>query len=177
MKKERQTMNKQTTPKSTTTHIAALWLVVLAAFCLPAAQLQAQGRGSPPTPIDVTNTFSGVCSFDVSVYVTGKEGMIFLPGGSVLFHIPADSATLTNLSDPTKNVTLSGSGPTEIGPVQNGTITIRSSGRSLIGFSAPFGFHFLIGTYTFVIDANTGQLLQPPTGAIAQDIDLCALLE
>ena len=168
--------NKQTTPKSTTTHIAALCLV-LAALGLPTAQLQAQGRGSPPTPVDVTFTFSGVCSFDVLSHATGKEGVIFLPGGGVLLTVPTASTTLTNLSDPTKSVTLSAFGPAEIGPVQNGTITIRSSGRSLIGLPAPFGFRFLIGTFTFVIDANTGQLLQPPTGALAQDIDLCALLE
>ena len=166
---------KQTTPKSTTTHIAALWLV-LAAFCLPAAQLQAQGRGSPPTPVDITITLSGICSFDVSNHVTGKEGVIFLPGGGVLFTGPTISSTLTNLSDTTKSVTLSNGGTTEVGPVQNGTITLRTSGRSLVGFPSPVGFRFLIGDFTLVIDANTGQLLQGPTGT-GQNIDVCQLLE
>src|SRR5262245_51286897 len=141
--------NKQTTPKSTTTHIAALW-VILAALALPVAQLQAQGHGSPPTPVDITITFSGICSFDVSNHVTGKEGVIFLPGGGVLFTTPTLSSTLTNLSDTTKSVTLGSGGTTEVGPVQNGTITISTHGRSLVGFPSPVGFHFLIGDFTLV---------------------------
>ena len=84
--------------------------------------------------------------------------MILLPGGGVLFTAPTLSATLTNLSDTTKSVTLSGAGITEVGPVQNGTITISTSGRSLVGFPPPVGFRYLIGTFTLVIDANTGRL-------------------
>jgi hypothetical protein len=165
----------RTTHKSTTIHIAAFG-VILAAFCLPAAELQAQGRGSPPTPVDVTLTFSGICSFDVLSHITGKEGVKFLPGGSVLFTAATLSTTLTNLSDLTKSVTLSSFGPVEVGPVQNGTITIRWSGRNLVGFPSPLGFRLMIGTFTAVIDANTGQLLQGPTGT-GQNIDVCELIE
>ena len=166
--------NKQPTPKSTTTHIAALWLV-LAAFCLPAAQLQAQGRGSPPTPFTITQIFSGFCSFDVLSQTIGKTGVIFLPGGDFLVTEPATFETLTNLSDPTKSVTLNITGPAVISPVQNGTITIHGLGRGVIG-GPSFGLHLLIGDHTVVIDANTGFLVQPPTGT-GQDIDVCGLID
>jgi hypothetical protein len=166
--------NKQTTPKSTTTRITALCLV-LAALGLPAAQLQAQGRGSPPTSNNFTITISGICSFDVLAQVTGKQGVISLPNGGLIFTAPATFATFTNLSDPTKSVTLNITGPGEFGPVQNGTQTIRLFGRN-VAFFPSFGLRLLIGTFTLVIDANTGQLLQPPTGN-GQMIDVCGLLD
>jgi len=173
-------MSKQTIPKSTTTHIAALW-VILAAFCLPTAQLQAQGRGSPPTPINFTVTISGFCSFDILAQGTGKAGVISLPDGGFIFTAPATSVTMTNLSDPTKSVTLSITGTVKNSPVQqNGTFTQTFRGRNGVSFgpSAPFPnqFFFLIGTWTIVIDANTGQVLQGPTGN-GQMINMCDLLE
>jgi len=171
--------NKQPTPKSTTTHIAALSLV-LAAFCLPTAQLQAQGRGSPPTPVDFTQTLSGFCSFDIFAQVTGKTGVISLPDGGFIFTAPATRVTRTNLSDTTKSVTLSLTGSAEIGPVQNGTITEIFRGRNVVAFGpfapSPNQLLFLIGTWTVVIDANTGHVLQGPTGN-GQMTDVCGLLD
>lgn len=173
-------MNKQQTLKSTTTHIAALWLVVLAAFCLPVAQLQAEGRGSPPTPVNFTVTLSGLCSFDVLAQVTGKAGVISLPDGGFIFTAPATFVTMTNLSDTTKSVTLSLTGTTEQSPVQNGTFTITFRGRNVVAFGPftpnPNTLLFLIGTWTIVIDANTGHVIQGPTGN-GQMTNVCDLLE
>ena len=149
--------------------------LVLAALGLSAAQLQAQGRGSPPTPADFTFIQPNTCSFDVLVQVTAKAGTIFLPGGDVLITSPATFATFTNLSDTTKSVTLSLNGPIRVSPVQNGIITIRLTGRGILAFPN-VGFRFLIGDWTFLIDANTGQPLQPPTGT-GQNIDLCGLID
>jgi len=167
-------MSKQTTPKSTTIHIAAFW-VILAAFCLPAAQLQAQGNGGPPFPADFTFIQPGTCSFDVLVQVTAKAGTIFLPGGDVLITSPATFATFTNLSDTIKSVTLVLNGPIRVSPVQNGTFTVHLTGQGILAFPN-VGFRFLIGDWTFLIDANTGQPLQPPTGT-GQNIDLCGLID
>jgi hypothetical protein len=172
-------MNKQTTPKSTTTHIAAL-CVILAAFCLPVAQLQAQGRGGPPTPVNFNLTLSGFCSFDILAQGTGKAGVISLPDGGFIFTAPATFVTMTNLSDTTKSVTLSFTSTEEQSPVQNGTITQTFRGRSGLAFGPtapnPNTFFLLIGTWTIVIDANTGQVLQGPTGN-GQMINMCDLLE
>jgi len=173
-------MSKQTTPKSTTIHIAA-FLVILAAFCLPAAQLQAQGRGGPPTPVNFTETFSGLCSFDILAQVTGKAGVISLPDGGFIFTAPAQFVTMTNLSDTTKSVTLNLTGTEKDSPVQqDGTFTQTFRGRNGVAFGpfAPFPnqFFFLIGTWTIVIDANTGHVIQGPTGN-GQMINMCDLLE
>jgi len=169
--------NKNT--KSMTTHVKRKLVLatclVLAALGLSAAQLQAQGRGSPPTPADFTFIQPNTCSFDVLVQVTAKAGTIFLPGGDVLITSPATFATFTNLSDTTKSVTLSLNGPIRVSPVQNGIITIRLTGRGILAFPN-VGFRFLIGDWTFLIDANTGQPLQPPTGT-GQNIDLCGLID
>jgi hypothetical protein len=87
---------------------------------------------------------------------------------------------MTNLSDTTKSVTLSFTGTEEQSPVQNGTITLTFRGRNGVAFGPtapnPNTFFFLIGTWTIVIDANTGQVLQGPTGN-GQMINMCDLLE
>jgi hypothetical protein len=62
-----------------------------------------------------------------------------------------------------------------IEPVQNGQITILGRGRGVI-FGPSFGLHLLIGDWTFVIDANTGYLLQTPTGT-DQMIGICKLIQ
>jgi hypothetical protein len=59
-------------------------------------------------------------------------------------------------------------------PVQNGQITIHGLGRGVI-FGPSFGLHLFIGEWTFVIDANTGYLLHPPTGT-GTTTDICGLI-
>ena len=175
---------KNENTKSMTTHVkrplVLATCLVLAALSLPAAQLQAQGRGSPPTPIDFTQTLSGFCNFDIFAQVTGKAGVISLPDGGFIFTAPATRVTMTNLSDPTKSVTLSLTGSAEIGPVQNGTITEIFRGRNIVAFGpfapSPNQLLFLIGNWTVVIDANTGHVLQGPTGN-GQMTDVCGLLD
>ena len=177
---------KNENTKSMITHVKrklvlALCLV-LAALSLPAAQLQAQGRGGPPTPVNFTETFSGLCSFDILAQVTGKAGVISLPDGGFIFTAPAQFVTMTNLSDTTKSVTLNLTGTEKDSPVQqDGTFTQTFRGRNGVAFGpfapSPFtnGFFFFIGTWTVVRDANTGHAIQV-TGS-GQVINMCDLLE
>jgi hypothetical protein len=161
--------------KSTITHLVAACLL-LAAFGPPAAELSraSDGRGGPPERFEFTAVDSH-CGFPVQSTVFGSSGVIFLPGGDLLVTEPATFNTFTNLQDPSKSVTLNITGPAVVEPVQNGQITIHGLGRGVV-FSPSFGIELLIGEWTFVIDANTGELLEGPTGT-GQIIDVCELIQ
>ena len=89
---------------------------------------------------------------------------------------PEDFPTFTNLSDPSKSVTLSNTGPVRISPDQNGNIlVVLGLGRDLL-YDPSYGLKFLIGEWTFTIDANTGDLIDGPTGN-GQIIDICTLIQ
>ena len=164
--------NKQPNPKSTITHIVAFW-VILAAFCLPAAQLQAQGNGGPPGPANGTFTITGVCSFDVQATTTGKAGTITLRNGDLILTGPDFNATFTNLSDPTKSVTLNQTGSLHISFDANGNQILMLTGHN--GFVNPsLGILNLIGNFTVVFDSN-GNLIQGPTGN-GQSMNICDLI-
>jgi hypothetical protein len=161
--------------KSTITHLVAACLL-LAAFGPPAAELSraSEGRGGPPEPVEFTG-IDTTCGFPVQSTVVGSLGVIYLPGGDVLVTAPATFNTFTNLQDPSKSVTLNITGPAVVEPVQNGQITIHGLGRGVV-FSPSFGIKLLIGEWTFVIDANTGYVLEGPTGN-GQMIDVCELIQ
>ncbi len=161
--------------KSTITHLMAACLL-LAAFGPPAAELSraSNGRGGPPEPFEFTAADT-ICGFPVQSTVFGSSGVIFLPGGDLLVTYPATFNTFTNLQDPSKSVTLSITGPAIVDPVQNGQITIHGLGRGVV-FGPSLGIHLLIGEWTFVIDVNTGLLLEAPTGN-GQMIDVCELIQ
>ena len=164
--------------KSTITHLMAACLL-LAAFGPPGAELsRAQnGRGGPPGPFEFHGVLPDtICGFAVDVTIVGENGVIFLPGGDVLVTAPALYGTFTNSQDPSKSVTFNGfTGPGFVGPVQNGQQTVHALGRSAL-WGPSFGLHLVIGEWTFVLDANTGYLLQTPTGT-GQMIDICELIQ
>ena len=100
-------MNKQNIKSILTNarlRLAAVTCLILAALGLPTAEL-VRGGGSPPQPINVTEFIpASVCGFPVQATVTGRLGVISLPGGGFLVTYPATTAVFTNLSDPTKMV-------------------------------------------------------------------------
>ena len=166
-------MNKQTTPKSTTAHITVLCLV-LAAFCLPAAQLQAQDNGGPPgPPANQTFTIPGGCGFDVQVTVTGRTNLLAIPGGGFILTGPDFYATFTNLSDPTKSVTLNATGSEHFSFDANGDTIIMLTGHNSL-VSQSLGIVNLIGNFTAVFDSD-GNLIQGPTGN-GQITSICDLI-
>lgn len=166
--------------KSIITHIKPPLVLaaclLLAALGPPAAEVSraGSGRGSPPGGLNYTFTASGVCDFDVQVSVTGKEGVIYLPGGAVLVTSPATYGTFTNLSDPAKSVTLNVTGPAKVSTDQSGNIVLKGLGRGFL-FAPNFGLFLFIGQWSFVLDSNTGDVLQGPTGD-GQMINICDLI-
>jgi hypothetical protein len=167
--------NQPTKSKSTIIYILAACLV-LAVLGPPAAELahgQGSGRGSPPTPVDVTLILPGICGFDVQVEIRGMQGAISLPGGNFLVTSPGQFATFTNLSNPSKSMTLNVAGPGMVSTDENGNTIIEAHGHW--GFFGPsLGIELVIGDFEVVLDKN-GNVIQGTTGN-GKIIDVCELI-
>src|SRR5437899_5500155 len=160
-------MNKQNIKSILTNarlRLVAATCLILAGLGLPTAEL-ARGGGSPPGPFTMTFTIpASVCGFEVQETITGKLGVISLPGGGFLVTSPATTAVITNLSDPTKSVTINGfTGPAIITFDQNGNTIVRGLGRGAFSDVVQGVFLFLTGEWNFVLDPN-GNIIQGPTG-------------
>jgi hypothetical protein len=99
--------------------------------------------------------------------------MITLPGGRFIFIAPTFNVTFTNLSDPTKSVTLNLTGSEHVSFDANGNQIIMLTGRN--GFFDPsIGILLLVGNFTAVFDSN-GNIIQEPTGN-GQVTQVCDLI-
>src|ERR687893_1796226 len=73
-----------------------------------------------PEPVDeIPFVVEGECDFDVLVEFSGKSKVIALPGGRTLITSPGLFATLTNLEEPTNQVTLNITGAFHITELAN----------------------------------------------------------
>ena len=168
--------NQITNRKSKIIHLIAA-CVILAAFGPPAAEpsrAQGQGRGGPPSDVNQTFIFTGACGFDVQATATGKGGVISLPSGGFILTGPALRGTFTNLSDPTKSVTLNVTGAGHFSFDQNGNMIVMYTGRNQV-FDPSIGLLLLVGDFTFVVDSN-GNLISGPTGN-GQITSICDLID
>jgi len=166
--------------KSMTTHVKRKLVLatclILASLGLFAAELSrgASLNGSPPVPANQTFTISGICAFDVQVTVIGKTKTITLPGGRFILTAPNFYVTFTNLSDPTKSVTLNLTGSEHVSFDANGNQIVMLTGRN--GFFDPsIGILLLVGNFTAVFDSN-GNIIQEPTGN-GQVTQVCDLID
>ena len=152
--------------------VFSLALAVLINLSMERLSIAAQ---NPPGEITFTMTIpaGGVCAFGVEILLTGKAKTIDLPGDRFIFTSPGLHATLTNLDDPTKQVTLNITGAFHQTTEQDGSVVTVSTGRSLL-FDPQAGFVLAIGNFSFVFDAN-GNLIQPLQGQ-GQLTDACALI-
>lgn len=115
---------------------------------------------------------SGECSFDIEISFKGKAGQLSLPGGRTLLTSPGLKSTVTNLSNPTKSVTLNVTGAMHQ-TLQNGNIVTIATGRNLLGDPLA-GIVLAIGTYSYIFDAS-GKLVQPLLGT-GQLVSICKLI-
>jgi hypothetical protein len=171
-------MKHQTSnPKSAITPIKSSFLLaaclILAALGPPAAELSRAGNGSPPNPFTQTLTIPGICGFDVQATVTGLQGVISLPSGGIIVTGPDTFGTFTNLSDPTKNVTLNMSGVFHVSFDQNGNTIVMVTGRN-VAADPSFGLLLLVGEFTLVFDPQ-GNIISGPTGN-GQMINICQFI-
>ena len=162
--------NQISNRKSKIIHLIAACVIMAAFGPLAAEPSRAQG---PPGPIDQTFTLPGIfCGFDVQVTLAGREGVINLPSGGLILTGVDFDATFTNLSDPTKSVTLNLAGAVHFSFDQNGNTIERSTGRNAF-LDPSVGLLFIIGDFTFVYDSN-GNLISATGNGTSTDI--CGLI-
>jgi hypothetical protein len=134
--------------------------------------------GSPPIGVSSTQTIPaggvfGECTFPVLFQQDGKAGTITLSGGRFIFTSPGLHATLTNLSDQAKTVTLNITGAFHQSTDSIGDTVTVVTGRNLLG-DPDAGFVLAIGSFSFKFDKN-GNLVQPLAGT-GQLIKVCPLI-
>jgi hypothetical protein len=128
---------------------------------------------APPEPVvDSPEVIEGECDFPVLLEVSGKEKVIEFDGNT-LITAPGLRATLTNLDEPTNQVTVGITGTVRITELANGDVVFVFRGRNLL--SGPdVDFILTIGRFTGSMTA-AGEF-SPITGK-GKVIDICALLE
>ena len=154
-------------------------LVLVAGVALALAVVLVLPRASsaaPPGPVDVTTTLPG-CDFPVEAEVSGKSKVIDLDSGQTLITSPNLRITLTNLTEPTNQVTYVITGSFLTTERTDGNLDVEARGRNLI-FGEEVGIFLTIGQFTFIgreVDEGVIVALTPPTGE-GSLTDVCALL-
>lgn len=151
-------------------------LFLIAFVCGPAAEAAlAQG---PPQEITYFNEYDAgeACPFPVSIEVSGKEKVIFLPGGRITVASPGLSATFTNLNTGQQE-TLSIAGSIRVTFLENGDAELVFTGRNFLeGFDLPLPFLALtVAKLSMTLDP-AGNYVEQPSGS-AKVINICSLIE
>ena len=95
--------------------------------------------------------------------------------GNLIFTSPGLNATVTNLNDPAKQVTINITGSFHVSPTSDGGQLFVATGRNLL--TDPFARVVLaIGNFSFAFDAK-GNLTQPLTMQGGTLTNLCELLK
>jgi hypothetical protein len=115
------------------------------------------------------------CPFPIFVSAQGKGKTITLPGNRIIFTSPGLDATVTNLANPTKQVTLNITGSTHQTTEPDGTVVSVVTGRNLL-FDPFAGVVLAVGNFSFAFDA-AGNLIQPLAMQGGTLTNVCALLE
>jgi hypothetical protein len=154
-------------------------LVLVAGVALALAVVLVLPRASsaaPPGDVDADVTLPG-CDFPVRAEVSGKSKVIDLPSGQTLITSPNLRITLTNVTEPTNQVTYVITGSFLTTERTDGNLDVEARGRNLI-FGEEVGIFLTIGQFTFIgREADEGVIvaITPPTGE-GSLTDVCALL-
>jgi hypothetical protein len=149
----------------------------LLSFLVAFAVMTSTALAAPPVPNEGTIVFPagsvfGECAFDVQGTLTGKTKTITLPGDRLIITSPGAHITLTNLSDPSKTVTLNITGSFHQSTTQAGDMLTVVTGRNLLG-DPDAGFVLAIGNFSFAFHGSV--LVQPLIGN-GQLIHVCTLI-
>jgi hypothetical protein len=154
-------------------------LVLVAGVALALAVVLVLPRASsaaPPGDVDADVTLPG-CDFPVRAEVSGKSKVTELPSGQTLITSPNLRITLTNVTEPTNQVTYVITGSFLTTERTDGNLDVEARGRNLI-FGEEVGIFLTIGQFTFIgREADEGVIvaITPPTGE-GSLTDVCALL-
>jgi hypothetical protein len=151
-----------------------LALAVALAVVLPRAS-----SAAPPEPVDSTpfTVPEGIaCDFPLQAELSGKSNVKELPGGRTLSTSPGLRVTLTNVEEPSNQVSYVITGSFLIRELDDGNEFVVARGRNIV-FGPDVGMFLTIGRFTFVaFDADgTPLALTQPEGN-GRLIDVCAQL-
>ena len=156
----------------------ALLVAVLAVSLTPAItsiSFAAQNQKSPQ-PVDSVDIVPAgmACTFAVEVATSGKTKTIDLPHDRLISVFPGLDATVTNLEDRSKQVSLNITGGFHQTLEPDGTVVTVLTGRNLL-LDPEAGFVLAIGHFRFDTD-STGNVIRPLAGH-GRLIDMCATIE
>ncbi len=152
-------------------------LVAGALMALLMLALATTASAAPPDPVDSTPfTVEGICPFPMLAELSGKSKLKELPGERTLSISPGLRVTLTNLEEPTNQVSYVITGSFLWTELANGNLFVVARGRNIV-FGPDVGMFLTIGRFTFIaFDAGgTPVALTHPTGQ-GRLIDVCATL-
>ncbi len=155
--------------------VAALVLAVLAVAMVTSPR---EASAAAPEPVDTTPfTVAGACDFPVLIEQGGKVKDIALPGGDILRIFPAARSTLTNLEEPSNQVTLRGGGKGRITlpSTEGGDLLVTVTGHNVLVVPGEGIFEVRKATFTLAAPYDVGSELTvlERRGKL---IDLCARL-
>ena len=155
--------------------IAVFFLVFATSVAVKlGAQAGPPGDASTTEPI-ILSPAETSCKVDVSIETVGKGKQIDLPsGGGYIATSPALNATITNLVDTAKAVTLNITGVFHVTKSSDDSEVWRVTGRNLL-WDPEAGFVLAIGNFTFAF-GPTGDLVQPLSGQ-GTLTNVCALID
>lgn len=158
--------------------ITAIPLLILTAALLTPG---GAATGAPPSPVDASQTLLAdeACPFAIEVTFEGKGGNIDLPHNPNFTGIatsPDLRVTVTNLSDPSKTVTVNATGAARTFALPNGRTLVRAGGHNFLYSVPEVGATALAttGPIELVLDANNDIATMDLSGARVRDI--CAEL-
>ena len=132
---------------------------------------------APPEPVDTTPFLvEEICPFPMLAELSGKSKVKELPGGRTLGIAPGLRVTLTNLEEPTNQVSYIITGTFLQTELDNGNLFVVARGRNIV-FGPEVGMFLTTGRFTFsAFDAGGIPLaLTRPTGK-GRLVDVCATL-
>lgn len=141
-----------------------------------AAPRDASINGSAPMPVESDDVVPGLCAFDIRLQTSGKSKMLVVGKAQsiVLMTSPGLNATLTNLSSPQKQVTLSITGAFHVTTDANGNSVYVVTGRNLL-FDPVAGFVLTEGVFSYTLGPDGVTLVHPLSGK-GKTTNVCALL-
>ena len=154
--------------------IAAVGVAVtLTAPLIPGAS----AAGAPPDPVLSTENFAAgeACPFAIEVVSEGKSGSVDLPNNPQFSFIqtsPGLRITVTNLSDPSKTVTVNATGAFRFRALPDGSLEIRAGGHNFLYGVPEVGATALATTGPIEVLAVNGQIAEMDLSG-AQVRDLC----
>jgi hypothetical protein len=116
----------------------------------------------------------GSCAVDIEIVLHGKGKIIDFPKRNrVITTSPGLNATVTNLADPSKRVSLNITGAFHETTEPDGSVVTVYTGRNLL-LDPELGLVLVIGNFTFTVEAD-GDMIGPVQQG-GRLIDVCQML-